>query len=133
MPIYAYKCAECGHELDVIRKVSDAPLTECPLCGKHALVKQVTAAGFQLKGGGWYVTDFRDAGSGKKKEAGKPEDKAAADQATESKADAKTESKTDGSADSKDAAKTEAKTESKTEPAKAPAAPAPKPGSTGTS
>ena len=60
MPIYAYKCAECGHELDVIRKLSDPPLTECPSCGKPALVKQITAAGFHLKGGGWYVTDFRE-------------------------------------------------------------------------
>ena len=76
MPIYAYKCAECSHELDVIRKVSDPPLTECPNCGKSALVKQITAAGFHLKGGGWYVTDFRDAGSGKKKDAVKPDEKA---------------------------------------------------------
>ena len=121
MPIYAYKCAECGHELDVIRKVSDPPLTECPNCSKPALVKQVTAAGFHLKGGGWYVTDFRDGGSGKKKEAGKPDEKAKADQAadskTETKTDTRTDTKTDGAADSKSAAKTEAKTESKSEPA----------------
>ncbi len=76
MPIYAYKCAECGHQMDVIRKVSDPPLTECPNCGKPALVKQVTAAGFQLKGAGWYVTDFRDQGSGKKKDTAKPDEKA---------------------------------------------------------
>ena len=73
MPIYAYKCAECGHSMEVIQKVSDALLTDCPNCGKPALVKQVTAAGFQLKGAGWYVTDFRD--SGKKKQAGKPDEK----------------------------------------------------------
>ena len=85
MPIYAYKCAECGHEMDVIRKVSDPPLTDCPSCGKPALVKQVTAAGFQLKGAGWYVTDFRDQGSGKKKDAAKADEKAATDQATDSK------------------------------------------------
>ncbi len=70
MPIYAYKCAECGHQMDVIRKVSDPPLTDCPNCGKSALVKQVTAAGFQLKGAGWYVTDFRDQGANKKKDDG---------------------------------------------------------------
>jgi putative FmdB family regulatory protein len=59
MPIYAYRCTNCGHSLDVLRKISDPPLTVCPSCGAPALVKQVTAAGFQLKGSGWYVTDFR--------------------------------------------------------------------------
>ncbi|SAK77816.1 FmdB family regulatory protein [Caballeronia calidae] len=59
MPIYAYRCAHCGHEKDVLQKLSDAPLTQCPACGKDAFSKQVTAAGFQLKGSGWYVTDFR--------------------------------------------------------------------------
>ena len=138
MPIYAYKCAECGHELDVIRKVSDPPLTDCPNCGKPALVKQVTAAGFQLKGGGWYVTDFRDGGSGKKKDTGKPDEKAKTEQASDSgveaKADSKADTKTDGAADSKAAAKTDAKTESKSEPASKPAPPTPpKTGSSGTS
>lgn len=134
MPIYAYKCAACSHELEVIRKVSDAPLTECPNCGKPALVKQVTAAGFQLKGGGWYVTDFRDGGAGKKKDTGKPDEKAPADQVSDSKTEAKTESKTDGAADSKAAPKTEAKTESKSEPASktTPAPSAPKTGPAGT-
>src|SRR5262245_9805016 len=66
MPIYAYRCTECGHEFDVLQKVSDAPLTECPACQRSALIKKVTAAGVQLKGSGWYVTDFRDKGSGKK-------------------------------------------------------------------
>jgi len=60
MPIYAYRCSACGHAQDVLRKVSDPPLTVCPACGAPAFVKQVTAAGFQLKGSGWYVTDFRD-------------------------------------------------------------------------
>ncbi len=59
MPIYAYKCSACGHQKEAIQKMSDAPLTTCPECGKETLVKQVTAAGFQLKGTGWYVTDFR--------------------------------------------------------------------------
>lgn len=59
MPIYAYKCSACGHQKDVLQKMSDAPLTTCPECGKETLVKQVTSAGFQLKGTGWYVTDFR--------------------------------------------------------------------------
>jgi putative FmdB family regulatory protein len=60
MPIYAYKCGSCGHARDVLQKLSDAPLTECPACGAPAFSKQVTAAGFQLKGSGWYATDFRN-------------------------------------------------------------------------
>ncbi|HEY4541410.1 MAG TPA: FmdB family zinc ribbon protein [Noviherbaspirillum sp.] len=64
MPIYAYRCADCGHTKDVLQKVSDAALTTCPSCGKDAFKKQLTAAGFQLKGTGWYVTDFRNNGSG---------------------------------------------------------------------
>lgn len=64
MPIYAYRCASCGHEKDVLQKLSDAPLTQCPACGKDAFSKQVTAAGFQLKGSGWYVTDFRGGNNG---------------------------------------------------------------------
>ncbi|KVN13620.1 MULTISPECIES: FmdB family zinc ribbon protein [unclassified Burkholderia] len=59
MPIYAYRCEACGYAKDVLQKMSDAPLSQCPECGKDAFRKQVTAAGFQLKGSGWYVTDFR--------------------------------------------------------------------------
>ncbi|MDY0273182.1 MAG: zinc ribbon domain-containing protein [Advenella sp.] len=59
MPIYAYKCSACGHEQDVLQKMSDDPLTVCPECKQETYTKQVTAAGFQLKGTGWYVTDFR--------------------------------------------------------------------------
>jgi len=59
MPIYAYKCESCGHAKDVLQKISDAPLTVCLACGADAFRKQLTAAGFQLKGSGWYVTDFR--------------------------------------------------------------------------
>lgn len=65
MPIYAYKCESCGHRQDVLQKISDPRLTDCPACGASTYVKQVTAAGFQLKGSGWYVTDFRDGGSNK--------------------------------------------------------------------
>ena len=60
MPIYAYRCTTCGNAQDMLRKISDPPLTVCPACGAATFVKQVTAAGFQLKGSGWYVTDFRD-------------------------------------------------------------------------
>lgn len=59
MPIYAYRCDDCGFAKDVLQKISDAPLTVCESCGKPSFRKQVTAAGFQLKGTGWYVTDFR--------------------------------------------------------------------------
>jgi putative FmdB family regulatory protein len=59
MPIYAYRCAECGHTKDVLQKLSDRALTDCPACGASAFAKQVTAAGFQLKGSGWYATDFK--------------------------------------------------------------------------
>jgi len=62
MPIYAYKCESCGHAKDVLQKISDAPLTDCPACGASSFRKQLTAAGFQLKGSGWYVTDFRNGG-----------------------------------------------------------------------
>ncbi|MEO8835817.1 MAG: FmdB family zinc ribbon protein, partial [Caldimonas sp.] len=64
MPIYAYRCTSCGHAQDVLRKISDPPLTVCPSCGAATFVKQVTAAGFQLKGSGWYVTDFRGGDNG---------------------------------------------------------------------
>jgi len=59
MPIYAYKCESCGHRQDVLQKVSDPALSSCPACGAATFVKQVTAAGFQLKGSGWYATDFK--------------------------------------------------------------------------
>ena len=64
MPIYAYKCESCGHAKDVLQKISDAPLTECPACGAATFSKQLTAAGFQLKGSGWYATDFKGSAGG---------------------------------------------------------------------
>lgn len=63
MPIYEYRCASCGHELEALQKLSEAPLTVCPTCHKAELRKRVSAAGFQLKGSGWYVTDFRNSGA----------------------------------------------------------------------
>jgi putative FmdB family regulatory protein len=65
MPIYAYRCATCGHAKDVLQKMSDPLLTVCPACGAQTFVKQLTAAGFQLKGSGWYVTDFKGDSSPK--------------------------------------------------------------------
>jgi putative FmdB family regulatory protein len=68
MPIYAYQCSACGHAADEMQKMSDAPLTVCPSCGASAYTKQLTAAGFALKGSGWYATDFK-GGSAKPAEA----------------------------------------------------------------
>lgn len=65
MPIYAYRCESCGHAQDVLQKISDPVLTTCPSCGAGAFRKQVTAAGFQLKGSGWYVTDFKGGAAAK--------------------------------------------------------------------
>ncbi len=63
MPIYAYKCESCGFAKDVLQKMSDAPLDVCPACSQTAFKKQLTAAGFQLKGSGWYATDFKGGGT----------------------------------------------------------------------
>ena len=86
MPIYEYRCASCGHQQEFLQKVSDAPLTVCPQCGKATFTKMVSAAGFQLKGSGWYATDFKNSGT---KPAAKPTEapKADAPSSSESKAD----------------------------------------------
>lgn len=78
MPIYAYRCEACGFEKDALQKLSDAPLTQCPSCGQASFAKQVTAAGFQLKGSGWYVTDFRGGAAGGPSSAPKPGEGSAA-------------------------------------------------------
>ena len=96
MPIYEYRCAACGHQDEHLQKVSDAPLTKCPACGKAKYQKQLSAAGFQLKGTGWYATDFK--GSAKK----------STDKKTE-----KAETKTDSKSETKSDAKPDKKTESK--------------------
>ncbi len=88
MPIYAYKCSSCGHTADVLQKMSADPLTDCPACGKSSYSKQVTAPSFQLKGSGWYVTDFK----GEKKPAVVPAVDAAK---TENPADAAPASSTE--------------------------------------
>ena len=91
MPIYEYRCQACGHQDEHLQKVSERPLSKCPACGKKSYKKQLTAAGFQLKGSGWYATDFKTTSK-------KPAEKKA-----DLKSEAKTETKT----------KTEAKTEAK--------------------
>lgn len=74
MPIYEYKCGACGFQKEFLQRISDQPLTDCPECGKKTLNKMVTAAGFQLKGSGWYATDFKDKGSKPKAEVAKSAD-----------------------------------------------------------
>lgn len=71
MPIYEYRCSHCGHQLEALQRFADAPLVECPACGKKSLTKLLSVVGFQLKGSGWYATDFKHSGA-------KPADKAAA-------------------------------------------------------
>jgi len=105
MPIYEYRCAACGHQEDHLQKLADAPLTRCPACGKKKYEKQLSAAGFQLKGSGWYATDFK---GGKAPEAAKPEAKA------ETKSEPKSETKTESKTESKTETKTETKPEKKT-------------------
>lgn len=101
MPIYEYRCASCGFEEEYLQKVNSAPLTDCPQCGKATFAKQLTAAGFQLKGSGWYATDFKNNSSKAK------------DAKSDSKSDAKSDTKTESKSDSKSETKTESKSETK--------------------
>jgi putative FmdB family regulatory protein len=93
MPIYEYRCAACGHDLEALQKISDSPLRKCPSCGKSQLRRLVSAPSFRLKGGGWYETDFK--GDGEKKRnlvetgSGETADKAVAEAKTEIKDTAK--------------------------------------------
>ena len=93
MPIYEYRCGECGHQAEHLQKVSERPLSKCPACGKKTYKKQLSAAGFQLKGSGWYATDFKTTGK-------KPAEKKA-DLKTEAKGDSKPEAKSDSKGESK--------------------------------
>ncbi|MFZ0257347.1 MAG: zinc ribbon domain-containing protein [Gammaproteobacteria bacterium] len=99
MPIYEYECSACGHRIEVIQKMSDSPLETCDNCSQPALRKMVSAAGFRLKGTGWYVTDFRD--KGKPKQA-----------SNKSKADGEKETPTEKKKEETSASKSEAGTHS---------------------
>ena len=101
MPIYEYRCEACGHQEEFLQRVSEPPLTECPVCHKPTFQKLLSAAGFQLKGSGWYATDFKNKASkpADKKTEGKTEDKA--DSKTDSKPDAKPEKKPESESKSK--------------------------------
>jgi len=110
MPIYEYRCSSCSHDVEALQKFSDAPLVVCPACGGSTLVKRVSAAGFQLKGSGWYATDFRGSGS---KPAAKDETKKGGDGATEAKSDTKSDAKTETKSESKTETKSDTKSETK--------------------
>jgi putative FmdB family regulatory protein len=117
MPIYAYKCDSCGHAKDVLQKMSDAVLTDCPACGASTFKKQLTAAGFQLKGSGWYVTDFKGGAAATGVASGDKSD-SASDSAAASKTDTSADSgpattKADSKIETKAAPPAEAKTTAK--------------------
>ena len=114
MPIYEYRCAACGHKLEALQKFTEAPLSDCPVCGKSSLSKLVSLAGFQLKGSGWYATDFKNSGAkpaaksdagkdgeskpveAKKSDAGKDGESRPAEAKTASQGDTKSTSQGDG-------------------------------------
>ena len=117
MPIYAYRCADCGHAQDFLQKMSDPLIAACPQCGSNNFSKQLSAPQFQLKGGGWYVTDFRDNGKKDGKDAKKPESGEAGGatagdaKSGEAKTDTKkSETKSDSASTSSSAASTPAST-----------------------
>jgi len=116
MPIYEYRCSSCGFQKEYLRKLSDPVLTDCPECGKQTFSKMLSAAGFQLKGSGWYATDFKNSGA---KPAAKPDAKSTtasgAKDKSDAKPDAKSETKSDTKPDTKPGAKPESKSESKSE------------------
>jgi putative FmdB family regulatory protein len=109
MPIYEYLCGACGHELEAFQKMTDGPLIECPACHKPKLNKLVSAAGFQLKGTGWYVTDFKNKGKPEVKSSGSQSDE------TQKSALAGEETKTQAHSETQTGVKTDIKTETKTD------------------
>ena len=93
MPFYEYQCKNCGHELEAMQKVSDAPLKKCPHCGKSQLTRLMSAPVFRLKGGGWYETDFKGDSDNKKNLADRPEAEASKEDKKPAASDAKVDSK----------------------------------------
>ena len=104
MPIYEYRCGECGFQKEYMQRMSDAPLTDCPQCGKRSFTKLMSAAGFQLKGTGWYATDFKNAAKPAAKQD-KPEAKQGKAGAKQEKAEAKPDKPAESS--SKESSKSE--------------------------
>jgi putative FmdB family regulatory protein len=107
MPIYEYRCSSCGHELEALQKFSDAMLRTCPSCRSDALVKLMSASGFQLKGSGWYATDFKGSGSKPAQTKVDGESKPGPQSDSKGEAAGKTESKGEGKGEGKSEAKSE--------------------------
>src|SRR5258705_3353042 len=112
MPIYEYRCSSCGFQKEYLRKLSDPALTVCPECGKETFSKMLSAAGFQLKGSGWYATDFRNSGA---KPAAKPDAKSTTASGDKGKGDAKPDAKSDTKADTKPGTKADTQPDTKPE------------------
>ena len=112
MPIYEYRCSSCGFQKEYLRKLSDPALSVCPECGLQTFSKMLSAAGFQLKGSGWYATDFRNSGV---KPAAKTGGTDKSDTKTDAKAGAKSDTKSDTKSDVKSDTKPDKKSESKSE------------------
>jgi len=110
MPIYEYRCSSCGFQKEYLRKLSDPVLTDCPECGKETFSKMLSAAGFQLKGSGWYATDFKNSGA---KPAAKPDATTAS--GAKDKGDAKPDAKSDTKPDTKPGTKSDTKPDTKPE------------------
>jgi putative FmdB family regulatory protein len=139
MPIYEYRCAACGHKLEALQKFTEAPLSDCPVCGKSSLTKLVSVAGFQLKGSGWYATDFKNSGAkpGAKSDAGKDGESKPAEAKTsdagkegesrpaEAKSASQGDSKSTSQGDSKSTSQGDSKSASTGEAASATPRPAP--------
>ena len=115
MPIYEYRCSSCGFQKEYLQKVSDPLLRICPECSKETFGKMLTAAGFQLKGGGWYATDFKHSGAA-------PAAKSSGQGGSASKDESKTASTSEGKSEGKGEGKSEGKAEAKPAAAAAPAA-----------
>lgn len=123
MPIYEYRCNDCGHELEKLQRMSEAPLTDCPACGKAALRRLISASGFRLKGSGWYETDFKkdnkrnvadSSASSSSGDSGKSESSGSSDSGSEkSKSGSDSSPKSDTKSDSKSDTKSSTKPESK--------------------
>ena len=127
MPIYEYRCSSCGFQKEYLRKISDPLLTDCPECGKQTFSKMLTAAGFQLRGSGWYATDFRNSGArpaAKADGAGAGKGEGKAEGTSEAKTEANSEAKAEAKPEGKKEAKPEGKKEAKSEAPKSGLSPA---------
>ena len=126
MPFYEYQCQACGAQVEVLQKISDAPLKKCPECGKSRLQKLVSAPSFRLAGGGWYETDFKTDKDKKRNLVEAEKGEAKADDKSETRPDAKPDAKPEGKADKKEDGKAKPDAKPAAKPVKQPAKPASK-------